>query len=70
MIKFLHTPLCFYLFSNVTGDLQNYNVMESAKRAGQTYLRGERMGNLVKKCILLLNNPCCLKALDDDKQKY
>lgn len=54
----------------MTGDLQNYNVMESAKRAGQTHLRGERMGNLVKKCILLLNNPCCLKALDDDKQKY
>lgn len=37
MIKFLHTRLCFYLFSNVTGDLQNYNVTESAKRDGQTH---------------------------------
>lgn len=44
MIKFLHTRLCFYLFSSVTGDLQNYNVMGSAKRAGQTHLRGEKNG--------------------------
>jgi len=29
MIKFLYTRLCFYLFGNVRGDLQNYNATEA-----------------------------------------
>lgn len=50
MIKFLYTLLCFYLFCNVTGDLQNYNATESmiAKRAGQTHSRRERTVSVAK----------------------
>lgn len=74
MIKFLYTLLCFHLFGNVTGDLQNYNVTESviARRADQTHLRRERTVSSVKKYTLLINNPCYLKTLedDDDQQKY
>lgn len=67
MIKFPYTWLCFYLFSNVTGDLQNYNATEStiAKRAGQTRPRRERTVSSAKKYILLINSPCCLKTLSD-----
>lgn len=60
MIKFLYTRLCFYLFGNVTGDLQNYNATESviARRAGQTRGRRDSPVSLVKKYALLINNPC------------
>lgn len=64
MIKFQHTRLCFYLFSSMRGELQNYNAAEcSARRAGKVR-QGAKDGARGSGGFVDTQPSHCLKALN------